>query len=299
MTYVSVVLPTYSGDEPEALAEALDSIISQTRTPDELLIVRDGSVPEVNQSIINNYLSEYSFLQMTPFEQNRGRALARKVGVEESDGDYVAMIDADDICLPSRLERQESYLAKNTDVDIVGSQLLEFDPENQEKMRFRDLPTDHEEIYELAKRRAPISQSTAMFRRKSVLNAGNYRNVTRMEDYGLWVRMLLNGATFHNIPEVLVKARTGDDMYNRRGGLEYASEEIRLQRDFRRWGFISRKRMLMNLLTRVPLRLAPNKLRASVYESLFRTTELPPNLEAADNENIMDTKYQKKRDSES
>lgn len=289
MVSISVVLPTYKSDNPDDLAQALKSIVSQTRTPDEFLIVRDGPIPQENELVIEEFLSEHAFLRLIPFEHNRGRAVARKVGVEESNGSYVAMMDADDICLPCRLERQESHLMNSTDTDVVGAQLLEFDPETEEKIGIRDLPTDHEEIYKLAKRRAPISQSTAIFRRKTALEAGNYRDVDRMEDYGLWVRMLLNGARFHNIPEVLVKARTGDDMYKRRGGWEYAREELRLQRDFQTWGFISKKRMFMNILTRLPLRLVPNELRARVYERLFRTSESSSKLAATNAEEETDS----------
>jgi hypothetical protein len=164
-----------------------------------------------------------------------------------------------------------SFLEDNPEVDVVGAQLLEFDPDTGEEIAVRSLPTSHEDLSELAKTRSPISQSTAMFRREAALNAGNYRDVDRMEDYDLWVRMLMNGARFANIPEVLVKARTGDGMYERRAGWEYAREEFRLQREFIEQGFISRPKALLNLSTRVPIRFVPNAVRAYMYETLFRT----------------------------
>jgi len=271
MVNISVVLPTYGGDDPDALREAIESIVSQTRVPDELVIVRDGPVPEANQTILDNFESEYSFVQHVPLAENQGRALARKVGVERCQGDVVAMMDADDLCISRRLERQATYLQDNPEVDVVGAQLLEFDPENGEKLGVRTLPTDHKEIRDLAKSRSPVSQSTVMFRRSAALDAGNYRDVDRMEDYGLWVRMLANGARFANIPEVLVKARTGKKMYERRAGLEYAREELRLQREFIAVGFISPLQALRNVALRVPIRFVPNAIRAYVYETLFRT----------------------------
>ncbi|EMA15948.1 family 2 glycosyl transferase [Haloarcula amylolytica JCM 13557] len=271
MVNISVVLPTYGGDDPDALREAIESIVSQTRVPDELVIVRDGPVPETNQTIIDNFESKYSFVRHVPLAENQGRALARKVGVERCQGDVVAMMDADDLCVPTRLERQETYLQNNPEVDVVGAQLLEFDPENGEKLGVRTLPTDHEEIRDLAKTRSPVSQSTVIFKRTAALDIGNYRDVDRMEDYGLWVRMLVNGARFANIPEVLVKARTGEKMYERRAGWEYAREELRLQREFVALGFISPLQALRNVAFRVPIRFVPNAIRAYVYETLFRT----------------------------
>ena len=271
MVDVSVVLPTYGGDNPDVLREAIKSVVAQTRAPDELIIVRDGPVPEANQVILDSFESECSFVRLVVLTENRGRALARKIGVKRCHGDLVAMMDADDLCVPTRIERQVTYLQDNPDVDVVGGQLLEFDPETGEEIGVRTLPTGHEGIYELSKTRSPVSQSTVMFRRGPAIEAGNYRDVDRMEDYGLWVRMLVNSARFANIPEVLVKARTGRRMYKRRAGWEYAREELRLQREFMTLGFISPLRALRNVALRLPIRFVPNAVRAYVYETLFRT----------------------------
>lgn len=271
MVDISVVLPTYGGDDPDALRVALESIVSQTRVPNELVIVRDGPVPAANKAVIGEFESEYPFVRLVRLAKNQGRAFARKVGVERCQGDFVAMMDADDISVPTRLERQATYLQDNLEIDVVGAQLLEFDPETGEEIGVRMLPTDHEKISNLAKTRSPVSQSTVMFRREAALDAGNYRDVDRMEDYGLWVRMLVSGGRFANIPEVLVKARTGYEMYERRAGWEYAREELRLQREFVALGFISPLQALRNVATRVPIRFVPNAIRAYVYETLFRT----------------------------
>lgn len=271
MVNISVVSPTYGGDDPNALRNAIESIVSQTRVPDELVIVRDGPVPEANQTILDDFVSGYSFVRLVPLAENQGRALARKVGVERCQGDVVAMMDADDICVPTRIERQATFMEDNPKVDVVGAQLLEFDPETGEEIGVRTLPTGHEEIRDLAKTRSPVSQSTVMFRREAAIDAGSYRDVDRMEDYGLWVRMLVNGARFANIPEVLVRARAGDEMYERRAGWEYAREELRLQRGLLALGFISPVRALRNVALRIPIRFVPNAIRAYVYETLFRT----------------------------
>jgi len=179
-------------------------------------------------------------------------------------------MDADDICLPTRLERQVEFLEVNDEIDVVGTFLLEFDPDTGEEIGIRSLPTDHEALESLATRRSPLSQSTVMARRKAILSAGNYREVDRMEDYDLWARMIVDGARIANIPEVLVKARTGPEMYERRGGWEYAREELRQQWDFWRMGFVSAPRACVNLATRFPVRLLPNAVRRHVYEFAFR-----------------------------
>jgi hypothetical protein len=91
-----------------------------------------------------------------------------------------------------------------------------------------------------------------------------------MEDYDLWIRMLLQGATFANIPEILLKVRAGEELYGRRGGLEYAREEVRTQTEFYRRGFTSLPVFLFNTATRVGLRLAPNSIRQIVYKVIAR-----------------------------
>lgn len=110
-----------------------------------------------------------------------------------------------------------------------------------------------------------MNHATVMFRRESVMEVGNYRPVTRMEDYDLWVRMLMNGAQFGNIPEVLLKMRAGDELYDRRNDYEYARREFEQQYSWYREGFIDTTRFTFNVLTRVGIRFAPTALRKHVY----------------------------------
>jgi glycosyltransferase involved in cell wall biosynthesis len=268
---VSVVLPTYRGDEPSELAEAIKSITTQTITPDEIFIVKDGELTDDLESVINEARGESSITVRTyQVEQNQGLGNALRVGVENCSCDLVARMDADDLSVQSRFERQLSFLVENPDVDIVGGYIQEFSTNPDSPISRREVPTTHTEIEQMARFRSPMNHGTVIFRKESVLAAGNYRPVDRMEDYDLWIRMLLQGATFANIPEVLVKVRAGEEMYGRRGGWEYAREEIRTQREFHERGFISTPIFIFNLLTRVPLRLIPAWARGLVYKLIAR-----------------------------
>ena len=75
-----------------------------------------------------------------------------------------------------------------------------------------------EDILPYARYRNPLNHMTVMFRKQDVLNAGNYRHFPYLEDYDLWSRMLAKGCAFYNLPEILVKARTSEALYERRGG---------------------------------------------------------------------------------
>jgi len=270
VTSISVILPTYGGDNPEELDVAIQSILSQSLPPNEFLIIQDGGVPESNLRVISKYNRESDIVNVIKFDENRGRAIARKTGVEKADSTFVAMMDADDISLPNRFKLQQRYLDSNPDVDVLGSYLAEFDSDPDKPHAVRKVPEDHKDIVSMARLRSPINQSTVVARRDSILNVGNYRDVSRMADYDLWGRLIEDGARFSNLPTVLVKARAGRGMHERRGGLEYAREEVRQQYDFAKFGFISPYRAAINVLVRTPLRMVPDVVRGKIYNRYLR-----------------------------
>jgi glycosyltransferase involved in cell wall biosynthesis len=269
---VSVLLPTYRGDEPFELERAIDSLIDQTVPPAELFIIEDGPLTDDLESVIAEKAEEFPTTARTyRIERNQGLGNALRTGVENCTHDIVARMDADDISVPSRLERQLEFLVENPEVDIVGGQIEEFGSDPSDSIAVRRVPTCHEEIERTAMFRSPMNHGTVMFRKQTVLDAGNYRPVERMEDYDLWSRMFLDGATFANLPEVLLKVSAGERMYSQRGGLTYAREEVRTQLEFYRRRFISLPVFLFNVLSRTTLRLLPDRARESIYRALART----------------------------
>jgi glycosyltransferase involved in cell wall biosynthesis len=268
---ISVVITTYRGDDADELAEALDSIFNQTLPPAEVVLVEDGPVTSNIESTIADYQRRYSdLLSVLQLDVNQGQGYARRIGVENTSHDFIAMMDADDISVPQRFERQVEYLSQHSEIDAVGGYIAEFTSDKASPHAVRRVPLEPDAVASKARFRNPMNQTTVMARREAVLNAGNYRGVARMEDYDLWGRMLSNGSALANIPEVLAKVRGGDAMYTRRGGWEYAREEIRLQRQFLEMGFISLSVALVNLCLRIPTRLFPNRLRAAIYSRFLR-----------------------------
>lgn len=267
----SVVLPTYANDDAGNLRMAIESLLDQTRTPDEVVIVKDGPLSADLQRIIDTVETEHpSLFSQVQIPENRGLGNALRTGVEAASHDFVARMDADDIAVPTRFERQVDYLTTNSEVDIVGGYISEFDTDPDEPIGRREVPMAHDDIEQMARFRSPMNHGTVMFDKDIVLQAGNYRPVDRMEDYDLWIRMLLDGAIFANIPEVLLKVRAGEELYGRRGGWEYAREEARTQTEFYRRGFTSLPVFLFNTATRVGLRLVPNRVRRMVYRVIAR-----------------------------
>ncbi|SDD43863.1 glycosyltransferase [Natrinema hispanicum] len=267
----SVVLPVYRGDNPEYFDTAVESLASQTVTPDEVIVVEDGPLTDPLDKVLSGWCEEFpGHFRRCRHESNQGLSVALQTGVKAANHALVGRMDADDVSVPDRFETQLDYLTDHPETDVVGGYIAEFATNPSDIDAIRKVPLEHDAIRQQARFRSPMNHGSVIFRRDRVLDVGNYRPVDRMEDYGLWVRLLLDGATFANVPKVLLKVRAGNELYGRRGGWEYAREEIRIHTDFYRWGFTTLPVFLFNLVSRTTLRLMPNRLRGLVYQLLAR-----------------------------
>lgn len=264
----TVLLCTYAKDNPAHLEECLDSLISQTILPSEILIVKDGPLPIELDGVIKSFPFE---VQIISLSAHQTLGLARAEGVKAATHDIIALMDSDDIALPNRFELQLAELAKNPKIDILGGQIAEFNDNPAHAHAVRKVPLAHKDIAKLAKRRNPFNAMTVMFRKQAALEVGNFWYFPGFEDYDLWVRMIKNGAKCQNCEDILVYARTGSGMYSRRHGLNYIRHEWRMQRQLRSLNFIGKWRFMINIAARIPVRLLPKKLLEQVYIRLLRS----------------------------
>src|SRR5690606_7021007 len=147
-----------------------------------------------------------------------GHGIARQTSLEQCSHELVALMDADDICIHTRFEKQVQCFRENKDVSIVGSNIEEFIGEPDNIVGVRAVPNQDGEIKAYLKKRNPINQMTVMFKQSEVRKAGGYVDWYQLEDYYLWVRLFQNGSQFKNLDEALVLVRVGEEMYKRRGG---------------------------------------------------------------------------------
>ena len=148
-------------------------------------------------------------------------------------------MDTDDICRKDRFEKQLLEFEKNPGLDICGSHIAEFS-ETVEKIKGKRLvPLEHEDIVKYQKRRDGFNHVTVMFKKESVLKAGNYQHALLMEDSLLWANMFLNGCVGKNIDDCLVYVRAGDEMIERRGGFSYFLKYKEGRKKILETGFIS------------------------------------------------------------
>ena len=195
---VSVVMTVYNGGK--YLAEAIDSILGQTYTNWELLVVDDGSTDN-SRAILQLYEKRDDRIKILLHEVNKGLPAARNTGIENARGKYVALMDADDISMPKRLAMQTAFMERCPDVDVCGVFCRTFDAEDG---RFYLKPVWDKEIKLNLLFVCTFVSASAMLRTSSLkkhrlLFDESWKIV---EDYEFWCRAA-NRLKYHNLPHVL------------------------------------------------------------------------------------------------
>lgn len=266
----SVSMCVYKNDNPEHFKEALESVINQTRQPDEIVLVVDGPVPESINEVIINYESN-TFFKVISLPKNVGHGNARRKGLDNCTYELIALMDADDISVSDRFEKQLKCFEQNKNLSIVGGNIKEFINSVDNIIGIREVPQDDSEIRSYIKKRCPFNQMSVMFKRSEVEKAGGYLDWYCDEDYYLWLRMYLSGATFKNLKDCLVYVRVGEEMYQRRGGWIYFKSEEKLQKYMLNKGIINIFTYINNVAIRLILQvLMPNKLRGFIFKKFAR-----------------------------
>lgn len=198
---VSVLMPVYNAEK--YLDEAVGSVLKQTLTDFEIVVIDDGSI---DHSIA--ILEEYRDPRIRIFRNEKNIGVARTVnrGLELCQGEYIARMDADDISLPDRLARQCQFLVENPQISMVGTDILRIDNFGNPLVEQFKNPHSWGAIKWHLLINNCLAHPTIMTRRDFFRTAGIYE-MTTAEDYGLWLRAAEKGLKFANLPEVLVKYR--------------------------------------------------------------------------------------------
>lgn len=267
----SVCMSVYYGDNALFFKQSIDSLLSQTRKPDEIVLVVDGPIGgEINKMILD-FEKSCNCFRVIRLEKNSGHAIARQTGLDAAQYEYVAIMDSDDIAAPDRFEKQMAYIEVHPGVDALGGQIDEFieDPDNVVGSRVVPLADSDIKLY--LKSRCPMNLVTVMLKKDSVLKAGGYIDWYCEEDYYLWIRMTELGMTFANLPDNLVNVRVGEEMYQRRGGMRYFKSEAKLQKYMLSHGIISFPKYCYNVAIRFAVQvLMPNSIRGWVFKTFAR-----------------------------
>ncbi len=266
----SVLLSVYRKEQPAYFRQSLDSIFNQTLPPNEVVLVKDGPLTDALEEVVEEYVSKFSALKVISLSENQGLGKALNEGLKHCSYDLVARMDTDDVAKPERFEKQIAVFCAHPEVDVVGAWIDEFEGNTGDVISVRKLPEKHENILKFARKRNPLNHPVIMFRKEAVVKAGGYLHFPLFEDYYLWVRMLMNGSRFCNIPESLLYFRFSPDMFRRRGGWQYARDEFRFQRVLLKSDFIGIFCFIRNVSIRFISRIVPNGVRTLLYKKVLR-----------------------------
>ena len=270
MEKFSVAMCVYGGDNAEHFKIAVDSIVNQTAKPSEVVLVVDGPVPDNLNTVICDY-EQFSEFTVIRLPQNMGHGIARRTGIESCSNELVALMDADDVSVGNRFEKQLKVFEDDNELSIVGGNIEEFIDSLDNIVGRRIVPLDDVAIKDYMQYRCPMNQMTVMFKKIDILKVGGYQDWYCDEDYYLWLRMALAKMKFANVQDILVKVRVGKDMYQRRGGWKYFKSEFALQRYMLENKIIGFGTFVMNSVKRLIVQvLLPNQLRGWVFRKFAR-----------------------------
>lgn len=232
MSKVAVLLPVYRKDHPDYLSLAIDSILNQTFTDFELLIGVDGYIEDNLSTILKKY-EDNSKVEILRFKENRGLAIvlndlldfAKNRGV-----DYIARMDADDISVNSRFEKQVNFLDTHTDIDVVGGAISEIDEFGNSRNKIIVYPESPSECKTFFSRRNPHAHPAVMFRWSFFDKVGHgYRPEYRQnQDTMLWYDGMMAGTMHANIPDVILNFRMTESLFKkRRNGWSFAKKQFK------------------------------------------------------------------------
>ena len=267
----SVLMSIYYKERPEYLILSLNSVLEQTIPPSEVIIVEDGPLTDELYRVLDEFSKKYPNIKRLPLSENHGLGVALNIGVSACNHELIARMDTDDISLPNRFEKQLEFMKDNPNIDICGTWLTEFIDTRDNLCRMRKVPITDTEIKKYICQRPPFSHPTVMYKKSKVLKAGNYQHFDKLEDWWLWARMMNTGALMANIPESLLLFRTNKETYKRRGGLKFAMNIVRLQKQLYQMHISNKMDVLKCIFIRFTVALIPNWARNILYTKVFRS----------------------------
>lgn len=204
MTKITVLLPVYNA--ARFLPETLASLRAQTLADFKILAINDGSTDE-SGAILDSYASQESRLQVV-HQENQGFAKTLAWGVKQCKTPLIVRLDADDLALPQRFEKQyAAFQSAREKLAVLGSGFHVINTTGRAIETVKP-PTMHDDITnQLWRGRSVIAHPSVMMRRDAVLAVGNYRKpFDHAEDFDLWIRISQNYA-LANLPEPLIRYR--------------------------------------------------------------------------------------------
>ena len=257
----------YKNTKSCELEETFESIKNQTHKPKNIFLVIDGFIEDNVHKLVKKY-SKLLPIKIIPIRKNIGLGSALRKGLKKCESKIVLRFDTDDINSRMRSELIVKELEKG-DVDIVGSNIYEFDHNNIRLYKKR-MPLSHKAISRAIMFRNPINHPSVGFLRNSILKLnGGYRHFPLYEDYDLWIRALHYGLIFRNIDKELVAIRITNQRARRRG-INVATSEFKLLITFFNESFFHGLLFIPSCFLRIIFALLPLRIFKFLFKKFFR-----------------------------
>jgi glycosyltransferase involved in cell wall biosynthesis len=204
MRLVTVLLPVYNGEK--YLAKSLDSVLKQSYSELEILLLNDGST-DGSRAIASSYAARDPRIKIIDFKENAGLIQVLNEGIRVSSGEYLARVDSDDEWIdPNKIKKQVDYLENNPECALTGTNAVVVDTDDDIIGKFEYAESD-EDIRKKILIKNQFVHSGVVMRKSAVLQCGAYNSEDKYaEDYGLWLRLGCK-YKFTNLPFAGVKYR--------------------------------------------------------------------------------------------
>ena len=200
---VSIIIPAYNAGR--YIREAVDSALAQTYKNCEVIVVDDGSTDNTRQ-VLTPYIDAGKIKYI--YQKNKGLAGARNTGIKNSSGEYIALLDADDLFLPEKIAEQVRALEENMDFGVCYSDLIHFSDAEPRKFYHHRYKYPSGNIFEPLLHKQFINPLTVMARREVFEKCGYFNeNLRRSEDWELWLRWAHAGVKFYFLNKALAHYR--------------------------------------------------------------------------------------------
>ncbi|MBC8954433.1 glycosyltransferase [Xenorhabdus sp. PB62.4] len=229
MKNIAVIMSIYKNDKPKYVINAIESIKGQTYTYWHLFICADGYIDPFIDKYINENLNRITYIKR---EKNKGLAfslnqLIDKV-LENEKYHYIARMDADDISINTRFEKQANYMKNNPNIQVLGGKCVEFGSKNARKTC--SIYFSNDEIYKNIFKKCPFVHPTVLFKTEIFKQGIRYPiNNPATEDIALWFLLTEKKIKFGNLNENLIKFRIDDNTILRRHGFKKAITEFKIR----------------------------------------------------------------------
>jgi hypothetical protein len=264
----SVILPVYKRNSYTEFKKSILSIVYQNVLPSEIIIIYDGPVsPRIKNFVeqLKKKLPIFISILINSTNVGLGKSLAKAVRLAKFN--IVARMDADDVCNKLRFYYQFKIMKKDKP-DVLGSNLLEY---YKKDIKIKFNPLSNLKIRKYLFFRNPFNHPTVMFKKNSVIKAGNYQNVSYYEDYYLWIRMSFFNFKFMNLKKILCTSTINNNFISRRSGFKYYKNYLFFLYKCKKINFYNFASILFLAFLRTVVFLLPKSFLNFLYSNFLRS----------------------------